>query len=46
LGASSVIYTHVPSGLRSTQGKFVLRDRYRILIDFGPSGGVHSHGLI
>ena len=28
------------------QGKFVLRDRYRILIDFGPSGGVHSHGLI
>ncbi len=30
-----------------SQGKFVLRDRYRILIDFGPSGGVSAcMGLI
>jgi hypothetical protein len=31
------------SGFR--QGKFVLRDRSGILIDFGPSGGVRLHGF-
>ena len=42
----AILPAYLQPGAVAIQGKFVLRDRYRILIDFGPSGGVHSHGLI